>query len=121
MSDTGTITLRTAVEQIDGEKVLGSVNCLAGTHVAISVENTGSGFDERTREKIFEPLFTTKPAGQGTGLGLVTTLSTAERAGGGIRCSSVSGQGSVFTILLPCVNPSRHTTTSLLIVEPTLE
>ena len=121
MSDGGTITLRTAVEQIDGEKVLGSVNCLAGTHVAISVENTGSGFDQRTRETIFEPFFTTRPAGQGTGLGLVTTLSIAERAGGGIRCSSVSGQGSVFTILLPCVNPSRHTTTSPLIVETTLE
>ena len=121
MSDGGTITLRTAVEQIDGEKVLGSTNRLAGTHVAISVMDTGTGFDERTREKIFEPFFTTKPAGQGTGLGLATTLSIAERAGGGIRCSSVRGQGSVFTILLPCVNPSRHTTTSPPIVQPTPE
>ncbi len=102
--DGGTITLHTAVERLAGERVLGSAAALSGSHVAISVTDTGSGFDDATREQIFEPFFTTKPPGQGTGLGLATTLSIAERAGGGVRCTSTPGVGSTFTLLLPCAN-----------------
>ncbi len=47
--------------------------------------------------------FTTKPSGHGTGLGLATALAFAQRAGGGMRCASILGEGSVFTLLLPCV------------------
>ncbi|MES3032543.1 MAG: ATP-binding protein [Gemmatimonadota bacterium] len=103
-SDGGTITLHTTVERLSGERVLGSPAALSGSHVAIAVHDTGIGFDDATRAQIFEPFFTTKPPGQGTGLGLATTLSIAERAGGGVRCSSVPGVGSTFTLLLPCAN-----------------
>ena len=101
----GVITLRSAVEQLHGERMFGSPNPLSGVHVAISVQDTGTGFDEQTRAHMFEPFFTTKPSGQGTGLGLATALSIAERAGGGVRCSSTVGTGSIFSMLLPCVNP----------------
>ena len=102
--DGGSITLHTSVERLTGERVLGSPASLSGAHVAISVRDTGSGFDDATRAQIFEPFFTTKPPGQGTGLGLATTLSIAERAGGGLRCTSAIGVGSTFTLLLPCSN-----------------
>ena len=111
--DGGTITLQTAVERLTGERVLGSPAALSGAHVAISVRDTGSGFDDATMAQIFEPFFTTKPAGQGTGLGLATALSIAERAGGGVRCSSAPGVGSTFTLLLPCVNTINVTPPAL--------
>jgi hypothetical protein len=104
--DGGSITLHTAVERLSGERVLGSPNPLNGLHVAISVHDTGTGIDDATRARIFEPFYTTKPPGQGTGLGLATTLSITERAGGGVRCTSTPGLGSTFTLLLPCVRPA---------------
>jgi len=113
MPEGGVITLRTSVEQLHGERMPGSTNPLAGVHVAIAVEDTGTGFDEHTRAHMFEPFFTTKPPGEGTGLGLATALSIVERAGGGVRCSSAMGAGSILTMLLPCVSslaPASGTT-----------
>ena len=104
MSEGGLVTLRTAIEQLDGEMLPGATTPLAGVHVAISVHDTGAGFDAETRSRMFEPFFTTKPSGHGTGLGLATVLAIAQRAGGGVRCTSIPGQGSVFTILLPLVS-----------------
>ena len=101
MPDGGVVTLRTELEVLTGERVLGTPNPLAGNHVAISVHDTGIGFDDNTCARMFEPFFTTKPSGQGTGLGLATVLSIAQRAGGGVRCESSREKGTRFTILLP--------------------
>ncbi|MCC7051879.1 MAG: response regulator [Gemmatimonadaceae bacterium] len=110
MPDGGVVTLSTSVEQLDGELRSGATSALTGAHVALTVRDTGTGFDEETRRRMFEPFFTTKPSGQGTGLGLATVLAIAQRAGGGVRCESTPGAGAVFTILLPLVHADGVTT-----------
>lgn len=74
--------------------------------VAIEVRDTGEGIPEEIRSKIFEPYFTTKPNGRGTGLGLATVRTIAEQHGGTIDVESEPGVGSTFRILLPAADSS---------------
>lgn len=69
--------------------------------VAIRVSDSGVGIPASLQERIFEPFFTSKPPGQGTGLGLSTTLGIVRGHGGRIHVESNPGQGSCFTVLLP--------------------
>jgi PAS domain S-box-containing protein len=71
------------------------------TDVAVMVQDTGEGIDETARARLFEPLFTTKPRGKGTGLGLHITRTAVERVGGTISVDSVLGVGSTFTLSFP--------------------
>jgi signal transduction histidine kinase len=74
----------------------------AGDSALIEVEDNGPGMDQKTRLRVFEPFYTTKPIGAGTGLGLsVSYFIITERHQGDISVSSVPGQGSCFTIRLP--------------------
>lgn len=76
----------------------------AGGSVTIEVVDDGSGMDVETHARLFQPFFTTKPIGRGTGLGLATAKILVERAGGEISCSSSLGTGTRFTIRLPAVD-----------------
>jgi two-component system, cell cycle sensor histidine kinase and response regulator CckA len=69
--------------------------------VQLAVSDTGTGIDTATRARLFEPLFTTKPRGRGTGLGLHITRAAVERAGGSITVDSTVGLGSCFTLTFP--------------------
>jgi PAS domain S-box-containing protein len=69
--------------------------------VEIAVRDTGRGMTEQTRARLFEPFFSTKPAGQGTGLGLATSQATIASCGGAIAVDSAPGRGTTFTIRLP--------------------
>ena len=70
------------------------------TQVQLHVQDTGSGIPAERREQIFEPLYTTKPGGTGLGLYIVQEIVAAH--GGQITVESVEGQGTTFTITLPC-------------------
>ena len=72
-----------------------------GGHVAISVEDTGTGIAPDVLGKIFDPFFTTKPIGKGTGLGLSQVHGFAHQAGGTVKVASELGKGTRITILLP--------------------
>jgi len=72
-----------------------------GPHVAITVADTGAGMSAETMAHLFEPFYTTKAAGEGTGLGLSTVYGIVRQSGGHIEASSREGAGSVFTIHLP--------------------
>jgi two-component system, cell cycle sensor histidine kinase and response regulator CckA len=72
------------------------------TAVRIEVADTGTGIPTAIAERIFDPFFTSKPRGRGTGLGLSLVHGIVKSLGGRIEVQSEVGQGSTFTILLPC-------------------
>ncbi len=71
-----------------------------GANVLISIKDNGNGIPENIKDKIFQPFFTTKPTGQGTGLGLSLSYDIVKAHGGEIRVESSEGAGTVFTIQL---------------------
>jgi two-component system NtrC family sensor kinase len=70
-------------------------------YVLISVKDNGNGIPEQIREKIFQPFFTTKPTGQGTGLGLSLSYDIVKAHGGELKVETKENQGSEFVIHLP--------------------
>jgi two-component system NtrC family sensor kinase len=77
----------------------------ADDDLIISVTDDGIGIPPENMEKIFLPFFTTKPVGQGTGLGLSTCYGIVDRLGGQITVSSELGVGTVFSVRLPLAGP----------------
>ncbi len=73
----------------------------AGGEVLISVKDNGNGIPEKILDKIFQPFFTTKPTGQGIGLGLSLSYDIVKAHGGELRVDTKEGEGSEFIILLP--------------------
>ncbi|RJP16599.1 MAG: sensor histidine kinase [Candidatus Abyssobacteria bacterium SURF_5] len=80
----------------------------ADDEMSIAVTDNGTGIPAEHMEKIFLPFFTTKPVGQGTGLGLSTCYGIIERLGGQIMVSSELNVGTVFTVRLPLAGPPER-------------
>jgi two-component system cell cycle sensor histidine kinase/response regulator CckA len=96
----GEIYLETQNVLLNGEQALFySVN--PGKYVKISITDTGTGMDEKTKERIFDPFFTTKDMGRGTGLGLATVYGIIKGHQGMINVYSEPDHGTTFTIYLP--------------------
>lgn len=74
--------------------------------VCVSIRDTGPGIPLEVQARMFEPLFTTKAAGEGTGLGLSISKEIVERYGGRIEVQSQPGQGATFTVKLPALDDS---------------
>ncbi len=72
-------------------------------HLCIIIKDSGPGIPEEIIEHIYDPFFTTKEVGQGTGLGLAVTYALVQKMGGRISATSKPGQGSIFTVLLPII------------------
>ncbi len=72
-----------------------------GSWIVLRVQDNGVGMSEETRAHIFEPYFTTKEEGKGSGLGLSTVYGIVTQTGGKVRVDSALGRGSVFTVCLP--------------------
>lgn len=93
----GCLTVET--RNSSGDETADGVPC-----VVISVADTGVGMDAATQAQAFQPFFTTKAAGKGTGLGLATVQQFVKDAGGWTRLSSAPGQGTTVAIALPRVH-----------------
>jgi hypothetical protein len=99
----GTLTFMTATIALAAEAAA-QRELAAGDYVMLSVIDTGSGIADDVRAQIFEPFFTTKRVGEGGGLGLSTVLGILRQSGGNVEVTSVAGQGTTFTMLLPRVD-----------------
>jgi PAS domain S-box-containing protein len=83
-----------------------------GGFVMLSVGDTGTGIPFEIREKIFDPYFTTKEVGKGTGMGLAIVHGIVNKYGGFITCESTSGKGTVFRVFFPAVEAEDSTVTN---------
>lgn len=101
----GTLTIRTANTGTPGALRRGHEIMPAGDYVTIEVTDTGIGIPPENLGRIFEPFFSTKEVGSGTGLGLSTVYGIVKQTGGFIFVDSVPAEGTVFLIHLPRHQP----------------
>ncbi len=100
----GTLTFAAATESVP-ENAPHPAGLRAGAYVRLSVTDTGKGIDRRVLVHVLEPFFTTKPQGQGTGLGLPMAKAFAEQSGGGLAIDSFPGRGTTVSMWLPAAGP----------------
>jgi PAS domain S-box-containing protein len=101
MPQGGFLTLSARNVRLDPSEQADAPERQSGPHVALEVADTGTGMSPEVLAKIFTPFFTTKPVGQGTGLGLSTVRDIARNHGGFVQVRSQAGQGSRFTVYFP--------------------
>lgn len=101
MTDHGTLTITTANITLEKPQRLGTEDMLAGEYVLIRVTDTGSGIPADIIERIFDPFFSTKDVGAGTGLGLATVYGIMKQTGGYVGVDSVVGRGTSFSLYIP--------------------
>lgn len=103
MTTGGTVAVVAETEVLDALALdeLGTARLAPGTYLALRVKDDGTGIPVDVQRRIFQPFFTTKQTSQGTGLGLSSVQTFANRSGGMLALQSQVGEGSCFTIYLP--------------------
>ena len=97
----GKLTIETANSHLDDAYVSGQLGLQPGQYVLLSVTDTGSGMPPDVLARAFEPFYTTKPIGQGTGLGLSQLYGFARQSGGHVAIYSEEGHGTTVKLYLP--------------------
>jgi two-component system cell cycle sensor histidine kinase/response regulator CckA len=103
MAHGGRLTLEVRNVNLDAEPMTDWPTARTGPHVLLAVSDTGTGIPADVLLHIWEPFFTTKPEGKGTGLGLAMVQSVVQEAGGHVCVRSEVGRGTTFEVYLPHV------------------
>ena len=104
MPQGGKVTLEAANVELDDAYLAGHPDAAVGPHVMLAVSDTGCGIEKSNLERVFEPFYTTKPPGSGTGLGLAMVHAIIKRAGGHLTVDSEVGRGTSFRVYLPTID-----------------
>jgi PAS domain S-box-containing protein len=105
----GELRIEATRVEMDGEFLRSHGYGKPGSYVLISVRDTGSGMDEKTRERIFEPFFTTKEVGKGTGLGLSIVYGIVHQHGGFVVVESERESGTSILVYMPLIETEERT------------
>jgi signal transduction histidine kinase/ActR/RegA family two-component response regulator len=100
----GSLLIETRNVHVDGTYVTEYAEVRQGPYVMVGVTDSGVGMTREVQAQLFQPFFTTKPQGVGTGLGLATVYGIVKQAGGWIWVYSEVGRGSTFKIYLPIID-----------------
>jgi two-component system cell cycle sensor histidine kinase/response regulator CckA len=103
MPDGGKLVIETGNTILEEEFCKTHLGAVPGQYVLLTVSDTGRGMDKQTLEHIFEPFYTTKEIGRGTGLGLSMVYGIVKSHGGYITCDSDQGEGTTFRIYCPAI------------------
>jgi PAS domain S-box-containing protein len=108
MPNGGRLTLETANVSFDAESVGRYAELKPGDYVMLAITDTGTGMSEDVKTRVFEPFFSTKGVGQGTGLGLATCYGIIKQSGGHISVYSELARGATFKIYLPRIESAAN-------------
>jgi two-component system cell cycle sensor histidine kinase/response regulator CckA len=108
MPDGGKLIIETNRVAFDEEFIKENMDAKPGNYVRLQVSDQGVGMDQETLQHVFEPFYTTKELGRGTGLGLAMVYGIVEQHGGMITCASEAQVGTTFAIYLPVMEDGRR-------------
>jgi PAS domain S-box-containing protein len=100
----GRLSIDTGNIEVDAAYATHQPDLKTGRYTRLRVSDSGTGMDRATVARVFEPFFSTKPKGRGTGLGLATVYGVVTQAGGSIEIYSEVGLGTTITVLLPATD-----------------
>jgi two-component system cell cycle sensor histidine kinase/response regulator CckA len=112
MPNGGRLTLRVQQVQLSRGAFGPGIEVSPGPFVLVTVEDTGAGMNDETKSRIFEPFFSTKPFGEGTGLGLAVVYGIVKQHGGFIFVDSDVGRGTRFRLYFRSAKPTRPSDTA---------
>ena len=118
MPDGGRLTIETSDVTFEQDEIKADNDVDPGSYVLIAVSDTGTGIPKAILPRVFEPFFSTKEVGQGTGLGLSMVYGFVKQSGGQVRVYSEEGHGTTFKVYLPKAGGQPRRVTDSLHEEP---
>ncbi|MGC8908534.1 MAG: PAS domain S-box protein [Desulfomonilaceae bacterium] len=108
IDESGILTIESGAAELDDEFCQEHLGAKPGRYAVLTVSDTGHGMDKETLDHIFEPFYTTKEVGKGTGLGLAMVYGIVKQHEGYITCESTPGVGTTFRVFFPVADSAQE-------------